>query len=131
MRGRAWLGAAFFAIPWWVGPGMEEVPFEVLKGRPRRQSEVARYEVEKQDGAVVVTIHAGRKPTGGYRVEVRRVEREGDRCVAHYAVLEPPPDALVPQVITYPSATIRIRASCGTVEVKPPLPRGAAGGEDR
>ncbi len=113
------------------GLNMEDVPFEVLKGRPRRQSEQARYEVEKQDGALIVTIHAGRKPTGGYHVEVRRVEREGDRCVAHYAVIEPPPDALVPQVITYPAVTIRIRAACGTVEVKPPLPRGAPGGGDR
>lgn len=122
---------ALCAGVWLCGLSMEEVPFEVLKGRPRRQSAEARYEVERQDGAVIVTIHAGRKPTGGYRVEVRRVERESERCVAHYAVIEPPPDALVPQVITYPAVTIRIRASCGTVEVKPPLPRGAAGGEDR
>lgn len=110
---------------------MEEVPFETLKGRPRRQSVEARYEVERQGPAVIVTIHAGRRPTGGYSVKVRRVEREKGRCVVHYAVIEPPPDVMAPQVITYPAAMIRIQAACEDVAVKPPLPRGAAEGEER
>lgn len=114
-----------------TGFSMEEVPFEVLKGRPRRQSAQARYEVDRQGAAVIVTIHAGRKPTGGYSVKVRRVTREKGRCVVHYAVLEPPPDAMVPQVITYPAAAVRIQAACEDVTVQPPLPRGAAGGEER
>lgn len=116
---------------WLTGFSMEDVPFEVLKGRPRRQSVQARYEVERQGPAVIVTIHAGRRPTGGYSVKVHRVEREKGRCVVHYAVIEPPPDAMVPQVITYPAAIIRIQAACEDVAVQPPLPRVAAEGEER
>lgn len=120
---------ALAAAVCWTGISMEDVPFEVLKRRPPRRSEEARYEAVREGGAWVVTIHAGRKPTGGYSVEVRRVEREESRCVVHYAVVGPPPDAMVPQVITYPAAMVRFRAACSEVAVSPPLPRGAAAEE--
>ncbi len=129
MRGRAWL--AVLVVPWLTGTGMEDVPFEVLRERPRRQSVQAQYEVDRRGEDVIVTIHAGRKPTGGYRVEVRKVEREGAKCLVHYRVQEPPPGAMVPQVITYPAAVVRFHAACDDVGVAPPLPRGAAGGEER
>jgi hypothetical protein len=116
---------------WLTGFSMEDVPFEVLKGRPRRQSARAQYEVERSGEAVIVTIHAGSQPTGGYSVEVRRVVKEGSKCVVHYAVIEPPPDAMVPQVITYPAAMVRIQTACKDVEVQPPLPRAAAAGQER
>ncbi|MGC8759415.1 MAG: protease complex subunit PrcB family protein [Bryobacteraceae bacterium] len=105
---------------------MEDVPFEVLKRRPPRRSETARYEVERTPEAVIVTIHAGRKPTGGYSVKVRRVTKDGSRCVVHYAVVGPPPDAMVPQVITYPAVMVRIPTACADVAVSPPLERGGA-----
>lgn len=108
----------------WTGFSMEDVPFEVLKRRPPRPSSVARYEVLREGDDTVVAIHAGRKPTGGYSVEVRRVVKDGPRCVVHYAVIAPPPDAMVPQVITYPSVMVRFRAACSDVAVSPPLPRG-------
>lgn len=114
-----------------TGYSMGDVPFEVLRQRPRRQAERPEYEVERQRGAVIVTVHAGQKPTGGYSVEVRRVERQGKRCVVHYAVLEPPADAMVPQVITYPAVSVRIPGSCEEVTVQPPLPRGRPAGEER
>lgn len=115
----------------WTGYSMEDVPFEVLKRRPRARSERAQYEVERQDGGVIVTIHAGRKPTGGYSVEVRRVDRQGKRCILHYAVIEPPQDAMVPQVLTYPAVSVRIAAGCEEVAVQPPLPRAGKAGEER
>jgi hypothetical protein len=114
-----------------TGSSMEEVPFEVLKERPRRQSAQPMYEVEKRGGAVIVTIHAGRKPTGGYAVRVHKVERDGSRCTVHYVVTEPPPDAMVTQVITYPAVMVRLPSECEDVAVQPPLRRGAAAGEER
>ncbi len=129
MRVRA--AAAVLGISLWGASGMEEVPFEVLRERPRRQAAEAQYEAEKRAGAWIVTIHAGRRPTGGYRVEVRKVERAGAKCTVHYRVLEPPPDAMVPQVITYPAAVVRFEAACEEAGVEPPLPRASREGEER
>lgn len=131
---RRWIAGVRLALVGAVcltGFSMEDVPFEVLKRRPARQSERPLYELQRNGDATVVTIHAGRKPTGGYSVKVRRVEREKRRCVVHYAVIEPPPDAMVPQVITYPAAVIRIQSACEDVAVQPPLPRGRAEGQER
>ncbi|MEJ5367456.1 MAG: protease complex subunit PrcB family protein [Bryobacteraceae bacterium] len=114
----------------WTVLSVEDVPFEVLKQRPRRQSVQAQYEVERRSEGVIVTIHAGRKPTGGYAVKILRVSRDGARCTVHYAVIPPPEDAMVPQVLTYPSVSVKIPAACADVTVQPPLPRatpGAAG----
>lgn len=121
---------ALAAGVWLTGFSMEDVPFEVLKGRPRRQSARAQYEVDRSGETVIVTIHAGRKPTGGYSVQVRRVVKEGPRCMVHYEVIEPPPDAMVPQVITYPAAMVRIQTACKDVGVQPPLRRATAAGEE-
>jgi hypothetical protein len=125
------LAAYVLGISLWGASGMEEVPFEVMRERPRRQLAEAQYEAERRGGAWIVTIHAGRRPTGGYRVEVRKVEREGARCVVHYRVLEPPPDAMVPQVITYPAVMVRFEAACTEAGVEPPLPRASPEGEER
>lgn len=113
----------------WTGFSMEDIPFEVVKRRPPRRSNMARYEVLREADSIVVAIHAGRRPTGGYSVEVRRVVKDGPRCVVHYAILGPPPDAMVPQVITWPAAMVRFRAACSEVTVSPPLPRGEEGDE--
>jgi len=121
---------ALAAGVWLTGFSMEDVPFEVLKGRPRRQSARAQYEVDRSGETLIVTIHAGRKPTGGYSVQVRRVVKEGPRCMVHYEVIEPPPDAMVPQVITYPAAMVRIQTACKDVGVQPPLRRATAAGEE-
>ena len=117
---------ALLAVACLCGFGMQDVPFEVLKRRPPRRSAEARYEVERSGEAVIVTIHAGRKPTGGYLVEVRKVTRDGGRCMIHYAVVPPPADAMVPQVITYPAVSVRLPSSCREVGVEPPLPRAPA-----
>lgn len=111
----------------WTGFTVDEIPFEVLQQRPRRPSVQAQYEVERRAEALIVTIHGGRKPTGGYAVKVRKVTREGARCTVHYAVVPPPEDAMVPQVITYPAVAVRIAAACEEVTVEPPLPRATPG----
>lgn len=113
----------------WTGFSMEDIPFEVVKRRPPRRSNMACYEVLREADSIVVAIHAGRRPTGGYSVEVRRVVKDGPRCVVHYAILGPPPDAMVPQVITWPAAMVRFRAACSEVTVSPPLRRGEEGDE--
>ncbi len=119
---------ALLASLCWTVFSVEDVPFEVLKQRPRRQSVQAQYEVERRAEGVIVTIHAGRKPTGGYAVKVLRVTRDGARCTVHHAVIPPPADAMVTQVLTYPAVSVRIPASCAEVAVQPPVPRAAPGG---
>ena len=57
---------------------------------------------------LVVGVFLGQQPTAGYRVQVVRVE-EGDREVrVIYQVHNPPPEALVVQVLTQPFHLIRI-----------------------
>lgn len=118
---------ALLASLCWTVFTVEDVPFEVLKQRPRRQSAQAQFEVERRADSVIVTIHAGRKPTGGYTVKVLRVVRDGARCTVHYAVIPPPADAMVTQVLTYPAVSVSIPASCAEVAVQPPVPRAAPG----
>jgi len=125
------IALALLAAACLYGFSMEDVPFEVLKQRPPRRFAEARFEVRRSGEAVIVTIHAGRKPTGGYSVEVRKVTREGGRCVVQYVVLAPPADAMVPQVITYPAVSVRIPASCREAAVDPPLPRAPAQGTEQ
>jgi len=122
---------ALLAAACLYGISVHDVPFEVLKRRPPRRSAEARFEVQRSGEAWIATIHAGRKPTGGYSVEVRRVTRKDGRCVIHYAVLAPPADAMVPQVITYPAVSVRLPSSCREVGVEPPLPRAPAQGAER
>jgi PrcB C-terminal len=57
---------------------------------------------------VVVAIHAGRRPTAGYRVELVAVERRGSETVVAYRVDAPPPGEMVAQVITYPFHILRL-----------------------
>jgi hypothetical protein len=71
----------------------------------------------------VAAVFAGQKPTGGYSVQVTKVVEESrsgapTRAAVHYRVVSPPPDAVVIQVLTYPSVVIRIAGRFDQVEFR-------------
>ena len=75
---------------------------------------------------MVAAIFAGQKPTGGYSVQVTKVVDESEpgrptRGVVHYRLVSPPPDALVSQVLTYPSVVIRIGKRFDQIEFSAPM----------
>jgi hypothetical protein len=82
-----------------------------------------QYRVANEPGGTLVSIFAGQKPTGGYSVEITGVDRVANTCVVRYRIEGPGPDAIVPQVLTYPDVTVRISPACPDVEVDPPLRR--------
>lgn len=91
------------------------VPFEVLKedAIPQKIQEILpRYKALERalackiDEEVFVIVTRGEKPTGGYTVEIDRIEKvteEGKTKLIVYAKFEDPkPGDVVTQVITYP-----------------------------
>lgn len=51
----------------------------------------------------------GEKPTGGYTVEILSARTEGSQILVRLALMEPPPDAMVAQALTYPYAAAVLR----------------------
>ncbi len=60
------------------------------------------------DGAYLAA-YWGERPTGGYSLAVRSARLEGNRVTVRLALKEPPPDAIVTQVLTYPYAVAVVR----------------------
>jgi len=56
-------------------------------------------------------IVAGRRPTGGYAIAVKRLEREGDTLVVDAPVTAPPSGSMNIQVLTSPFAVVAIEKS--------------------
>ena len=56
----------------------------------------------------VVFIIAGQRPTGGYKVDVKSVAREGDTLVVDAPVTAPSPDMMVTQAFTSPFAVVAV-----------------------
>jgi protease stability complex PrcB-like protein len=61
-----------------------------------------------QSGRLFIAVFAGNKRTGGFAVQVERVERDGDRVMVHARFTEPPPGALLIQVLTSPAHLVSI-----------------------
>lgn len=61
-----------------------------------------------QSGRLYIAVFAGAKRTGGFAVQVERLERDGDRLVVHARFTEPPPGAIVIQVLTSPAHLVSI-----------------------
>jgi hypothetical protein len=64
---------------------------------------------KNHDGAAYILAAAGEKPTGGYGIDIEGVYLESPgRIVVEADVTSPDPGMMVIQVITYPSALIRV-----------------------
>lgn len=57
---------------------------------------------------VYVAAFQGEQRTGGYGIQITRVERDGDRLLVHATFAAPPPGSLVTQVITSPVHVVSI-----------------------
>jgi len=102
------------------------VKYTVLDRPAEARVAKPQYRVTHQKGFTLVSVFAGRKPTGGYSVVVTGVDLLDGTCTVRYHVEEPAPDAIVTQVLTYPAAPVRISPACRDAQVAPPLPRADA-----
>ncbi len=101
----------------------EPAKYTVVRPPPEPVAK-AQYRVEHRADHTLVAIFAGQKPTGGFDITIKGVDRQADVCVVRYQVEAPPADAMVAQVLTYPAAAVRIAPACKDARVTPPLPRG-------
>jgi hypothetical protein len=97
------------------------VDYTVIEDASAPRVRESQYRVARQKSAVIVSIFAGEKPTGGYSVQIADVKRTGAACTVRYRVEAPSPDAIVTQALTYPSITVRLPVTCKTIKVDPPL----------
>lgn len=67
------------------------------------------------DREMVVSAGMGEKPTAGYDVRITSVARVGSEIVVTVRETTPPFDAIVAQVITYPSHTVAVKRMAGPV----------------
>jgi hypothetical protein len=70
---------------------------------------------------MIVGVSAGVQPTGGYRVEVTRVEKDQDGkggTTALWRLRTPPPDQRVAQELTHPAEVVLIEHRAGPVQFR-------------
>jgi hypothetical protein len=61
-----------------------------------------------QPGPLYVAAFQGARTTGGFAIQIDRIERSGDRLVVHASLTVPPPGALTTQVLTSPAHLVSI-----------------------
>jgi hypothetical protein len=59
-------------------------------------------------GRIYIAAFQGARSTGGYAIQIERVERAGDRLTVHAALTVPPPGSLTIQVLTSPAHLVSI-----------------------
>ena len=60
------------------------------------------------DKEVIVALFLGEKPTGGYDVQISRVEQSDDALTIYYREKNPSPGGMVTQALTQPFHIVRI-----------------------
>jgi len=60
------------------------------------------------DSEVIVFVHRGYWPTGGYRIHIERLELLGSKMVVELATSDPGPDEFVTLVGTYPKDAVAV-----------------------
>lgn len=106
---------AIKVVPKLISRGDKDVSYEVLDQSQvpdKIQQILPRYKMleralaAKVDDSIYVIVTRGEKLTGGYGVEIERIqlikEDKEERMIVHAKFKDPKPDELVPQVITYP-----------------------------
>jgi hypothetical protein len=68
--------------------------------------------------SIVVGVFLGTRPTGGYAVEIRGIERNERELLVTYRERRPDPDTLVAQVITAPYQLVRVDRHDGPVRFR-------------
>lgn len=114
------ISVAIKVIPKYILRGDKDVSYEVLDQSqiPEKiQQILPRYKMleralaAKVDEDIYVIVTRGEKLTGGYGVEIDKIqllkEDNTKKMVVHALFKDPKPDELVPQVITYPYVVAR------------------------
>ena len=65
--------------------------------------------------STVIGVFLGTRPTGGYSVEIVRVEREAGGLVVSYRERKPGPDVMATQVLTMPYQLVTVDRVSGSV----------------
>jgi len=69
--------------------------------------------------SMVVGVFLGSRPTGGFDVEVTRIERQGTDLVVSYRERKPDPSDIVTQIITMPYHLVTTERSAAPVRFAP------------
>jgi hypothetical protein len=64
---------------------------------------------------MVIAIFQGNKPTGGFSIEILRVEKSEEKFLVFYKEVTPPPGSMVPQALTQPCHMIKLQRMEGEV----------------
>jgi hypothetical protein len=70
--------------------------------------------------SMVVGVFLGSRPTGGYAVDITRIERDGKNLVVIYRERRPDPQAMVAQIITTPFHLVQVNRHDGQVRFQRP-----------
>ncbi|UFJ42957.1 protease complex subunit PrcB family protein [Brevibacillus humidisoli] len=75
------------------------------------------YDVIDQNETRYVVIGAGQRPTGGYSLQIDRIENKNGKIIVYVVEKKPAPSALTTQAITYPSLVISLPAHDEAIDV--------------
>ena len=134
---RTWIAATSLTTLWCAAAMAQPVPFKPLASGPQSGIERPRDVVVRTPAewktlcadhepgrpcpsvdfsrSTVVGVFLGTRPTAGARVEITRIEREGDSLVVTYRERGPGPDEMVAQMITMPYQLVTIDRFTGPV----------------
>jgi len=100
--------------------GDNKVKFKVLASNeiPEKLQEVLpRYIAEERalackiDEKIYIIVTRGEKKTGGYSVSIDKIEKvknnDGFDLIVYSKYVDPKPDVIVPQIITYPLTVVK------------------------
>jgi hypothetical protein len=68
--------------------------------------------------STVIAVFLGSRPTGGFAVDITRIERNGADLTVTYRETKPAADAMVSQVLTLPYHIVRIDRFPGPIHFK-------------
>ncbi len=85
---------------------MSDVPFREELGIGPGDAPL-EYEPPR-DGRVRLTVRLGEQRTGGYRIRVSRITRDGPTLTVRCEITAPRDDAIVTQVLTYPAQAVSV-----------------------
>lgn len=101
-----------FAVVTSTGNSRQDGGAAVIVGTTAQRSELIRSLVPTLTpapaGSVLLAVFQGQQQTGGYTVSITSLTRDGDRLIVRASFAEPPPGAIVTQVITSPAQIVTI-----------------------
>lgn len=85
---------------------MSDVPFREELGAGPSDAPL-EYELPR-DGRVRLTVRSGEQRTGGHRIRVARITRDGPTLTLRCEIAAPRDDAIVTQVLTRPAQAVSV-----------------------